>query len=190
MKRAFLSIILSTFFALCFAASPFVSTTEGVSIIRNGKVGISISPDAPKGVSTAADNLKRDLHEVCSAEAVDAKRIKDATVIIATLGDSNFSALEKSGVLQKGDFEGKKEMFIIKTDGGRLIIAGSDRRGTIYGIYELSRQAGVSPWYWWADVPVERKNDIRILPGVYSDGEPSVEWGYSSTTKLLASRVG
>ena len=176
MKRAFLSIILSTFFALCFAAPPFVSTTEGVSIIRNGKVSISISPDAPKGVSTAADNLKRDLHEVCSAEAVDAKRIKDATVIIATLGDSNFSALEKSGVLQKGDFEGKKEMFIIKTDGGRLIIAGSDRRGTIYGIYELSRQAGVSPWYWWADVPVERKNDIRILPGVYSDGEPSVEW--------------
>ena len=40
----------------------------------------------------------------------------------------------------------------------RLVIAGSDKRGTIYGIYELSEQIGVSPWYWWADVPVETQS--------------------------------
>ena len=38
-----------------------------------------------------------------------------------------------------------------------LVIVGSDRRGTIYGTYELSEQIGVSPWYWWADVPVAKK---------------------------------
>jgi len=41
--------------------------------------------------------------------------------------------------------------------GQQLIIAGSDKRGTIYGIYDLSEQIGVSPWYWWADVPIARK---------------------------------
>ena len=39
----------------------------------------------------------------------------------------------------------------------RLVIAGSDRRGTAYGVFEFSKQIGVSPWYWWADVPVKKK---------------------------------
>ena len=43
-----------------------------------------------------------------------------------------------------------------------LVIAGSDRRGTAYGVFELSKQIGVSPWYWWADVPVKKKNEIFI----------------------------
>ncbi len=38
-----------------------------------------------------------------------------------------------------------------------IVIAGSDKRGTIYGVYEMSQQIGVSPWYYWADVPVEKK---------------------------------
>lgn len=54
-----------------------------------------------------------------------------------------------------------------------LVIAGSDRRGTIYGIYELSGQMGVSPWYWWMDVPVVKRSDVCVLPGVYTDGEPA-----------------
>lgn len=56
------------------------------------------------------------------------------------------------------------------------MIAGSDKRGTIYGIYELSSQMGVSPWYYWADVPVKRQNNISILPGSYTDGEPAIEY--------------
>src|SRR5690606_36596246 len=54
-----------------------------------------------------------------------------------------------------------------------LVIAGSDKRGTIYGIYELSKQMGVSPWYYWADVPVERKENLYIKPGMYTDSEPA-----------------
>ena len=57
-----------------------------------------------------------------------------------------------------------------------LVIAGSDKRGTIYGIYEVSRQIGVSPWYWWADVPVKKKDSIYVKPGVYSCGEPAVRY--------------
>jgi hypothetical protein len=57
-----------------------------------------------------------------------------------------------------------------------LIIAGSDKRGTIYGIYDLSEQIGVSPWYWWADVPVQHKNALFVRPGRYVQGPPAVKY--------------
>ena len=48
-----------------------------------------------------------------------------------------------------------------------LVIAGSDKRGTIYGIYEISQQIGVSPWYWWADVPVRHRDALFVRAGKY-----------------------
>lgn len=57
-----------------------------------------------------------------------------------------------------------------------MLIAGSDKRGTIYGVYELSRQIGVSPWYWWADVPVTHQDAIYIKDGIYTDGEPAIQY--------------
>ena len=58
-----------------------------------------------------------------------------------------------------------------------LVIAGSDKRGTIYGIYDLSEQIGVSPWYWWADVPVAAPDAIcSSTAGRARDGEPAVKY--------------
>ncbi len=57
-----------------------------------------------------------------------------------------------------------------------LIIAGSDKRGTIFGLYDVSASIGVSPWTWWADVPVRRQPDLYVLPGAHSDGEPAVKY--------------
>ena len=57
-----------------------------------------------------------------------------------------------------------------------LVIAGSDQRGTIYGVYALSEQIGVSPWYYWADVPIGHHKDIYILPGIYTNDEPKVKY--------------
>ena len=57
-----------------------------------------------------------------------------------------------------------------------LIIAGSDKRGTIYGLYDVSAAIGVSPWTWWADVPVRHKPALYVLPGADSDGEPAVKY--------------
>ena len=54
--------------------------------------------------------------------------------------------------------------------------SGSDRRGTIYGIYEISRQIGVSPWYWWADAPVAHRDELHLKPGSYASGEPKVKY--------------
>ncbi len=60
--------------------------------------------------------------------------------------------------------------------GSALLITGSDKRGTAYAVFELSKKMGVSPWYWWADVPVKKKKDIYFKEGTYGYGSPSVKY--------------
>ncbi|CZR51052.1 uncharacterized protein PAC_00927 [Phialocephala subalpina] len=57
-----------------------------------------------------------------------------------------------------------------------LVIAGSDKRGAIFGVYALSEQIGVSPWYWWADVVPEPREEIYALPVITTQGEPSIRF--------------
>lgn len=57
-----------------------------------------------------------------------------------------------------------------------LVIAGSDRRGTAYGVFELSRQMGVSPWYWWADVPVKKQASVYINTAAKITDAPKVKY--------------
>jgi len=57
-----------------------------------------------------------------------------------------------------------------------IVIAGSDKRGAIFGIYDLSEQIGVSPWYWWADVPVAHHSTLMAKPGAYLQGPPAVKY--------------
>ena len=94
--------------------------------------------------------------------------------------------LVKRKILKANELQGKREKYIItmvdadvlfkgKT-GQMLVIAGSDKRGTEYGIYEMSRQLGVSPWAWWADMPIVQRDSIFLLPGIYTDGEPTVRY--------------
>ena len=78
---------------------------------------------------------------------------------------------------------GKWESFLIQAVSkplpgvaSALVIAGSDKRGTIYGIYDLSEQIGVSPWYWWADVPVAHQDALFVKPGRFVEGEPAVKY--------------
>jgi hypothetical protein len=57
-----------------------------------------------------------------------------------------------------------------------LVVAGSDKRGSIYGLYDVSEQIGVSPWYWWADVPVIHRDQLFVRAGRYVQGEPAVRY--------------
>ncbi|KAH6871562.1 hypothetical protein B0T10DRAFT_417276 [Thelonectria olida] len=57
-----------------------------------------------------------------------------------------------------------------------LVVAGSDQRGAIYGLYDISEQIGVSPWYWWADVPPKRKSEIWVQNTRKVQGSPSVKY--------------
>ena len=132
-------------------------------------------------VRLAAANLATDFGKVTGTEAtitsLTAHRspLTSKSILIGTVGaNKQIDQWVKQGVLR--DLKGKTEKYIIKTIGNQLVIAGSDKRGTVYGIYELSRQIGVSPWYYWADVPVEKHTSLYIKEGEYTDGEPAVRY--------------
>ena len=57
-----------------------------------------------------------------------------------------------------------------------LVIVGSDKRGTTYGVFEMSKQIGVSPWYWWADVPVKKKKEIYLKRNTFLQDHPLVKY--------------
>ena len=121
-----------------------------------------------KGVLTAVKNLQTDFQKVIAVRP-DMVYSTDETVrvIVGSYDKSSFiRQLLKAGKLENDLLKDKNEKFIITTlhnplkglEGDVLLIAGSDKRGTIYGVYELSRQIGVSPWYWWADDPATHQD--------------------------------
>ncbi len=147
-----------------------------------------VSPDDWPGVRRAMTDLQNDLGMVTGTapELITASKLPRSgfVVIAGTIGKSTLvDRLAEKGKIDLTAVEGKWESFIIQTvekpfPGVKmaLVIAGSDKRGTIYGIYEISGQAGVSPWYWWADVPVRKSSELYVNPGRWQWGEPSVKY--------------
>lgn len=138
------------------------------------------------GVIRAIGDLQMDIERVTSQkpEIMSDQPDSKQAVIIGTVGKSEpIDALIASGKLDANKLEGKWESFVITTvenpaEGVNraLVVAGSDKRGTIYGIYEISKQIGVSPWYYWADVPVQPKKELLVKSGFFFSGEPKVKY--------------
>ena len=168
------------------AADQFVSFQQGDLLINRGnKVEIYMDANDCKGVNYAANALVKDILRVSGSKAslTSDARLKDKdaagkpTILVGTIGHSAaIDQLIRQKRINGNLLKGKREKFIITVVDGQLVIAGSDRRGTIYGIYELSQQMGVSPWYDWADVPVAHHDSIFVNKGVYTDGEPAVRY--------------
>ena len=159
------------------AAERFVSFQQGDLLINgNDKVEIYMDANDCRGVSYAANALVKDIRNVSGSQATITSNRK-ATILVGTIGHSAaIDQLVKQKRINGNLLKGKREKFIITVVDNQLVIAGSDRRGTIYGIYELSQQMGVSPWYDWADVPVEHHDSIFVNRGTYTDGEPAVRY--------------
>ncbi|MEO6528630.1 MAG: glycosyl hydrolase 115 family protein [Gemmatimonadaceae bacterium] len=139
------------------------------------------------GVLRAARDLQHDIGAVTSAapELVSdsAPRAREI-VLVGTLGRSPLvDGLVRAGKLDVSGVTGKWETFVraVVTNPfpgveRALVIAGSDKRGTIYGIYDLSAKIGVSPWYWWADVPIRTQRELFVAPERFTLGEPAVRY--------------
>ena len=186
IKRTFLaSAALLTTISMS-AADRFVNFKQGDLLLNaNNRVEIYMDTNDCKGVSYAAHALLKDIKSVSGATATltsDAgfQKKNDTArpaILVGTIGHSAaIDQLVKQKRIKGNLLKGKREKFIITLIDGQLVIAGSDRRGTIYGIYELSQQMGVSPWYDWADVPVEHHDSIFVNKGIYTDGEPAVRY--------------
>ena len=154
------------------AADKFVSFSPANDAWQLHDITLGYATNEHSCVQRAAASLATDFEKVTGTRPASSDNPK---ILIGTVGtNKQIDLWVKQGLLP--NLKGKTEKFIIKTIGEQLVIAGSDKRGTVYGIYELSRQIGVSPWYFWADVPIEKHADIYIKKGEYTDGEPAVRY--------------
>ena len=188
MKKPYILIVLLFISVFSNSANQFISFKRvdgSLQILNNGKVvNIIYDNSDQKGISIAINNLVEDFNRVCGVKPELLDEVKDKNcIIIGSIESKYIRQLIKSKKLDKKELQGKNEKYIITTVDNplegvdkALVIAGSDRRGTIYGVYELSEQMGVSPWYWWMDVPVEKHTEVYAMPGIYTDGEPAVKY--------------
>ncbi len=140
-----------------------------------------------RGVLRAASDLQADIERVSGVKpelTTDDAPSSKIAIMAGTLGKSALiDGLVKAAKIKTDTIAGKWESFIIapvtQSMPGvdqALVIAGSDKRGTIYGIYEISEQMGVSPGYWWADVPPKHRESLFVKAGTYLQGPPAVKY--------------
>ncbi|HCY40118.1 MAG TPA: glycosyl hydrolase [Prolixibacteraceae bacterium] len=191
--------LLLSFLMLCLLAYPqieqstsnlirFSKVKGAMTLAANGKaVPIVVSEKEFPGVIRVTKLFQEDIFQVTSVkpEIVFGKLPKSETVIIAgTIGkNALIDQLVASGKLNVSDLKGKWETSLIQVvekpfPGVKqaLVIAGSDKRGTIFGMFELSRQMGVSPWHFWSDVPAKKHSELYIRKARVISGEPKVKY--------------
>ena len=164
MKRLSWLLLL---FPLCVQGGTFK--------VRNASIVCDASE--PYQVVRAIGDLHHDISMVTVTEGETKRKPQ---IVVGTYGKSKtISRLIAKGLIKESDLKDKWESYVITVTNEkqpRLVIAGSDKRGTIYGIYDVSQRIGVSPWYWWADVPVRRNPDAAIDCDYFASGEPGVKY--------------
>jgi hypothetical protein len=189
-----LVLLFATFASHAFAAlgdpkyvafTPSAGALELVS--RSSAAPLVVDPTEWPGVTRAVRDLQADLARVTGRKPrvvhPDSNRAPVA-VIVGTIGRSALiDQLVRSGKLEVSPVRGQWESWVrevveqpLPGIGRALVIAGSDKRGTIYGIYDLSEQIGVSPWYWWADVTPEHHDAVYVDASRFVQGPPTVKY--------------
>jgi hypothetical protein len=146
-----------------------------------------LDPQDWPGVLRAVDDLRNDLRQVTARAPKVEHEVKSSernVVVIGTIGKNRFiEQLAREKKIDLSPVTGKWESFFLEVVSEpfpgvdkALVICGSDKRGTIYGIYELSEQIGVSPWHFWADVPAKKHDKLFVAPGKFVSGPPSVKY--------------
>lgn len=170
MRKQLIPFLLLILF--CFAQQIFASNGKSFSLQQGKNISLVVEKNEEKVVHLAIDLLKRDVKSVLDAELTLGG--KESHVIVGTIGQSS---LLKNYAKEVATIEGRHEAFLLKVlEGGKLLIAGSDKRGTAYGVLELSRLLGVSPWEWWADATPEKREVFRLPVGYTLTQEPTVPY--------------
>lgn len=160
---------------------------KGLVFTKESSVTVCCSVQESKAVKRSIRNLRSDIEKVvgcqCKEMICGEGKVETSLCIMAgTIGKNEvIDARIEQGLLkvdsildENGNY--RWEGYVIQEIGGELYIAGSDRRGTIYGIYEFSRWLGVSPWYYFGDVPVRKKQEIIVPSDFYKADYPSVQY--------------
>ena len=181
MKRLFLFIALYLFTLSGLAETHQtlkVSSESGHFPLysKNRAATVVVAQGEPITVRRVATLFADDVERVTGCRPSVSSKGDKGAVIIATIGHNAYvDGLIRKGRLDVSQIRGGWEQFVIREVDGRLIIVGSDRRGAAYGVFTLSEKMGVSPWYWWADVPVSHQ-DALYVEADYASSEPSVKY--------------
>ncbi|KAF9730893.1 hypothetical protein PMIN01_10851 [Paraphaeosphaeria minitans] len=186
----FLCFVISGTTAIGQPASITFSETEGA--LKLGGTGqaptIIIDSKDWAGVARAGNDLANDFGLVTGTKGKvtsGTSGLSNTSVIIAgTIGKAPLiDSLVSAGKIDVLNIKGKWESFTstlvekpVEGIGQALVLIGSDKRGTIYAIYDVSEQIGVSPWYWWADVPPKKHEALYALPKAKTQGPPSIKY--------------
>jgi len=177
-------------FAFASGNELYVTSKKGNAqfvLSENGKSApLYISSQDYTGVIRALNDLQEDVGRVTNAKPeVSLDKIPDAKeiVIAGTLGKSSvINKLISDKKINVDKIKGQWDAYQIQVVENplpnvksALVIAGSNKRGTIYGIYDISEKIGVSPWYWWADVPVKKQSDLYINSNFKTTSKPAVK---------------
>ena len=149
-----------------------------------GTAAICVDTCDARVVGIAAEMLADDIGQLTgSRPAVQTDLPEGPAVVAGTIGHSHLiDELSDKGLIDTEELDGKWESYVIQTihidgrDEPLLVVAGSDRRGTAFGLASLCEAAGVSPWHWWADVTPDRKKALYVQPGCFRQDEPDVQY--------------
>lgn len=176
--------------AACYIAvynrdGSLAQVSESDRRINNGNItggfefdSVLEKPDGGKIKGFIWQNM-RPVTEILGQSAATKVDLDSIDVAIGTIGESKaIENLALQGKLDVSEIEGKQESFTIQRVDNTIVIAGSDKRGTIYGIYDLCEKIGVSPWQWWADAKPSHADElyINLSDDGYTEGEPSVKY--------------
>ncbi len=179
-------VIVVCFFQLQIVVN--AQNKQEFSIVENGKSSYILTDKKDfKVVQIASDLLAKDIFNISGQKvikSIDGNTASGIVIIAGTIGNSKYiDALIRESKIDVSEIKGDWERFAFQlVDNPRkgikkaLIIAGSDRRGTAYGILELSREMGVSPWEWWADVTPNKSETIKISIENKVSKKPSVKY--------------
>ena len=188
-KRLAIAVALAALPLRVSAALSVVDAAGGDDFILAAKgevVPILVEASAGRAVARAANDLLADIERVSGvkAEVIADSTGKKTLIIVGVLGQSKIldalvadNRLDVTGV--RGEWESHVSQLVANPLPGvarALVIAGSDRRGAIYGCYELSELIGVSPWNWWADVPVKTRKVLALRGDGIRQGPPAVKY--------------
>jgi hypothetical protein len=166
----------------------FSAAPGGFTLVNaNTAAPIYVDPKDWPGVLRAANDLSHDIKDVTgkTPNVISGTKPTDRNVIlIGTVGKSEIiDQLVAAGKIDVSAIQGKWESYFTQVVrkplpgvDSALVICGSDKRGSIYGIYDLSEESGQSPWYYWADVPSKKHAELHVKAGKFSVGEPSVKY--------------
>ncbi len=185
---AVLLLLPGTALACDEPVAPCASEREGaLALIASGRaLPVVVEPAADPAVKWAAGMFAQDLGRVGGSPAAvvpDVPQGAPAVVIVGIAGEGGLvDRLAAAGRVDLSAVSGRWEAFgqFVVDDPlpgvpRALVVAGADRRGAIYGLFDLSERIGISPWYWWADVPVERRATVFLTAGARTDA-PAVRY--------------